>query len=157
MALRTGSPWRDLPPEYGPWQTAYGLFRRCQRQGAWARVLTLLQARPDTAGLITWEVSVDSMVCQDPPARGRRTAGRDQAEGAAWRSRPRAGRDSHAQNSQARRPPRRGRPLPSRTAASGPAREPTAGLPRRHRRPRGRPVTVGAGTCTALHRSYGVS
>ncbi|MFF5536510.1 transposase [Streptomyces cinerochromogenes] len=27
--MRTGAPWRDLPSEYGPWQTVYGLFHRC--------------------------------------------------------------------------------------------------------------------------------
>lgn len=26
--VRTGAPWRDLPSEYGPWQTVYGLFRQ---------------------------------------------------------------------------------------------------------------------------------
>ncbi|MFF7151905.1 transposase [Streptomyces griseoaurantiacus] len=26
--VRTGAPWRDLPSEYGPWQTVYGLLRR---------------------------------------------------------------------------------------------------------------------------------
>ncbi|MFF4369454.1 transposase [Streptomyces sp. NPDC001594] len=24
--VRTGAPWRDLPSEYGPWQTVYGPF-----------------------------------------------------------------------------------------------------------------------------------
>jgi transposase len=62
--VRTGVPWRDLPREYGPWQTVYGLFRRWQRQGVWARLLTLLQARADAAGLITWEVNVDSTICR---------------------------------------------------------------------------------------------
>ncbi|MEV5958220.1 IS5 family transposase [Streptomyces sp. NPDC051987] len=62
--VRTGVPWRDLPCEYGPWQTVYGLFRRWQRQGVWARLLTLLQARADAAGLITWKVNVDSMTCR---------------------------------------------------------------------------------------------
>jgi transposase len=57
---RVGSPWRDVPPLYGPWQTIYGLFRRWQRDGTWARIMTGLQARADTAGLITWDVSVDS-------------------------------------------------------------------------------------------------
>ena len=27
---RTGSPWRDLPERYGPWETAYAVFRRWQ-------------------------------------------------------------------------------------------------------------------------------
>jgi transposase len=26
--LRTGSPWRDLPEEYGSWNSAYSRFRR---------------------------------------------------------------------------------------------------------------------------------
>ncbi|MGO4633054.1 IS5 family transposase [Streptomyces sp. 2RAF24] len=79
--VRTGAPWRDLPPEYGPWQTVYGLFRRWQRQGVWARVLTLLQARADAAGLITWEVSVDSTVCRaHQHAAGARRDGAGQKE-----------------------------------------------------------------------------
>ena len=61
---RTGAPWRDVPPEYGPWQSVYGLFRRWQRDGSWVRVLTALQARADAAGLITWDVSVDSTVAR---------------------------------------------------------------------------------------------
>ncbi|MFF3057382.1 transposase [Streptomyces sp. NPDC057909] len=39
--------WRDLPVEYGPWQTVYGLFRRWQRDGVWSKMLT--EARADTA------------------------------------------------------------------------------------------------------------
>jgi transposase len=57
---RAGVPWRDVPPPYGTWQSAYGLFRRWQRDGTWARILTDLQAMADAAGLITWDVSVDS-------------------------------------------------------------------------------------------------
>jgi transposase len=60
--VRAGAPWRDLPPGYPPWHTAYGLFRRWQLDGTWARVLAGLQARADAAGLITWDVSVDSTV-----------------------------------------------------------------------------------------------
>ncbi|CAL9324665.1 hypothetical protein SUDANB66_06605 (plasmid) [Streptomyces sp. SudanB66_2053] len=62
--VRTGAPWRDLPSEYGPWQTVYGLFRRWQRDGTWPVLLTGLQARADAAGLITWEVNVDSTICR---------------------------------------------------------------------------------------------
>lgn len=40
----------------------YGLFRRWQRDGTWARIVTGLQARADAEGLITWDVSVDSTV-----------------------------------------------------------------------------------------------
>ncbi|MFB7750215.1 IS5 family transposase [Streptomyces sp. NPDC056121] len=62
--VRTGVPWRDLSAEYGRWQTVYGLFRRWQREGVWGRILTVLQARADAAGLITWEVNVDSTICR---------------------------------------------------------------------------------------------
>jgi transposase len=58
--VRTGAPWRDVPAVYGPWQTVYGLFRRWQRAGVWRRILSRLQAHADAAGLITWDVSVDS-------------------------------------------------------------------------------------------------
>ena len=32
---RTGSPWRDLPAEFGPWQTARKRHARFSRDGAW--------------------------------------------------------------------------------------------------------------------------
>ncbi|MCE7002300.1 IS5 family transposase [Kibdelosporangium philippinense] len=62
--VRTGVPWRDLPERYGPWETVYGLFRRWQRDGTWKRILVALQADADAAGLITWDVSVDSTVAR---------------------------------------------------------------------------------------------
>jgi transposase len=62
--IRWGSPWRDVPARYGPWRTVYGLFRRWQRDGTWARILTGLQALADAAGLITWDVSVDSTIAR---------------------------------------------------------------------------------------------
>jgi transposase len=58
--VRAGSPWRDVPARYGPWQTVYGLFRRWQRDGTWARILAGLQTRAEALRLITWQVSVDS-------------------------------------------------------------------------------------------------
>lgn len=61
---RTGIPWRDLPERHGPWETVYGLFRRRQRNGAWHRIFEQLQAQADAKGLITWEVSVDSMIAR---------------------------------------------------------------------------------------------
>lgn len=79
--VRTGVPWRDLPFEYGPWQTVYGLFRRWQRRGVWARLLTLLQAGADAAGLIFWEVNVDSTICRaHQHAAGARRRGAVQKE-----------------------------------------------------------------------------
>ena len=31
--LRTGSPWRDLPEEFGPWKTVYNHFDRWNSDG----------------------------------------------------------------------------------------------------------------------------
>ncbi|MET7364203.1 IS5 family transposase [Streptomyces sp. NPDC005562] len=79
--VRTGAPWRDVPAKYGPWQTVYGLFRRWQRGGVWAQVLTGLQSRADAAGLITWEVNVDSTICRaHQHAAGARRDGQSQKE-----------------------------------------------------------------------------
>ena len=60
--VRAGTPWRDIPAVYGPWETVYGLFRRWQRAGVWRMILSRLQALADAAGLITWDVSVDSTI-----------------------------------------------------------------------------------------------
>nr|WP_329542755.1 transposase [Streptomyces sp. NBC_01358] len=62
--MRTGAPWRYLPWEYGLWQTVYGLFRRWQRDGTRPEPLIRLRARADAAGLITWEINVDSTICR---------------------------------------------------------------------------------------------
>ena len=77
--VRTGSPWRDMPERYGPWETAYGLFRHWQRDGVWADILTRLQAAADAEQIITWDVSVDSTVCRAHQyAAGARKRGGDQ-------------------------------------------------------------------------------
>ncbi|MFJ5685729.1 transposase [Streptomyces sp. NPDC093099] len=39
---RTGAPWRDVPERYGPWDRVHDLFRRRQRDGTWARIVTQL-------------------------------------------------------------------------------------------------------------------
>lgn len=78
---RVGSPWRDVPTLYGPWQTVYGLFRRWQRAGVWRKVVTGLQARADAAGMITWNVSVDSTSARaHQHAAGARNRGQFQVE-----------------------------------------------------------------------------
>ena len=42
--LRTGIPWRDLPPQFGPWSSVYTRFRRWCASGLWARLLAELGA-----------------------------------------------------------------------------------------------------------------
>ncbi|WP_431681305.1 IS5 family transposase [Kitasatospora sp. KL5] len=61
---RAGTPWRDVPERYGPWDRVYDLFRRWQRNGTWKWIFTELQAQADAKGLITWDISVDSTVCR---------------------------------------------------------------------------------------------
>ena len=36
---RTGSPWRELPEQFGPWQTAYERLTRWSSDGTWANLL----------------------------------------------------------------------------------------------------------------------
>lgn len=49
--LRTGAPWRDLPVEYGPWESVYTRFSRWSRNGVFARLLQALALeRHDRAG-----------------------------------------------------------------------------------------------------------
>jgi transposase len=57
---RAGIPWRDLPREYGPWQTVWKRHRRFSLDGTWDEVLAILQAEADAAGEIDWRISVDS-------------------------------------------------------------------------------------------------
>lgn len=42
--LRTGSPWRDLPEEFGAWQTAWRLFDQWNSDGTLDAVLRKLQS-----------------------------------------------------------------------------------------------------------------
>ncbi|QLB64837.1 transposase [Paraburkholderia caribensis] len=39
---RTGSPWRDLPAEFGRWHTVYIRFSRWRSKGVWQRVVNAL-------------------------------------------------------------------------------------------------------------------
>ncbi|MFH9351984.1 transposase [Kitasatospora sp. NPDC017646] len=63
---RAGTPWRDVPERYGPWDRVYDLFRRWQRDDTWTWILEQLRVQADTQGLITGDVSVDSTICRAP-------------------------------------------------------------------------------------------
>jgi transposase len=45
--LRSGSPWRDCPSEYGPYTTIYNRFNRWSRQGVWSEIFYALTGRSD--------------------------------------------------------------------------------------------------------------
>jgi putative transposase len=57
---RTGSPWRELPEQFGPWQTAYEQLTRWNADGTWGWPLARAQADADAAGELNWLVAVDS-------------------------------------------------------------------------------------------------
>ena len=57
---RTGIAWRDLPAEFGPWQTVWKRHHRFSTDGTWDKVLKALQVQADARGQIDWRLSVDS-------------------------------------------------------------------------------------------------
>ena len=50
--LRTGAPWRDLPPDYRKWGTVYQRFIRQRRKGIWEKLLEILIDEPDDEWLM---------------------------------------------------------------------------------------------------------
>ena len=60
--FRTGSPWRDLPAEFGPWQTVWARHRTWSEDGTWDRIHTTLMGQADAAGRVDWSVNVDSTI-----------------------------------------------------------------------------------------------
>jgi transposase len=62
--FRAGIAWRDLPAEFGPWQTVWKWHHRFSTDGTWDRVRSALQAQADAAGGIDWRVSVDSTIAR---------------------------------------------------------------------------------------------
>lgn len=61
---RTGCPWRDLPAEFGPWQTVWKRHRRYSGDGTYDKILAALAADADAREVLEWTVSVDSTVAR---------------------------------------------------------------------------------------------
>jgi transposase len=66
--LTTGARWADMPPRYGPWQTAYDRFVRWRKRGIWSDILTRLQAYQDECGRLEWHFgAADSTIVAAHP------------------------------------------------------------------------------------------
>ena len=50
--MRTGSPWRDLPGEFGAWQTVWRLFDQWNGDGTLDRVLGKLRQLEESNGAL---------------------------------------------------------------------------------------------------------
>jgi transposase len=50
--LRTGAPWRDLPSDYGPWQSVYTRFSRWSQKGVLAALMEALARERDGEGYL---------------------------------------------------------------------------------------------------------
>lgn len=44
---RTGVPWRDLPCEFGSWQTVFTRFDRWSKRGVWRKIFQVLRTDVD--------------------------------------------------------------------------------------------------------------
>src|SRR5580692_10386309 len=78
--LRTGAPWHDLPPRYGPYQTAHRRFQNWVRSGVMERLLlTLAGHLKEAGGLDLKECFVDGTFV---PAK----------KGGVWSAKPSAAR-----------------------------------------------------------------
>lgn len=50
--IRTGAPWRDLPPQYGGWSNTHRRFIRWRDKGVWEEILEGLIDAPDYEWLL---------------------------------------------------------------------------------------------------------
>ena len=74
---RTGSPWRDLPAEFGPWQSVYDRHVRWSRDGTYDRIFAAVHTAADAAQELDWLVAADSslMRVHQHDATARRWSG----------------------------------------------------------------------------------
>ncbi len=71
--LRTGAPWRDLPPDLGDWKNVNRRFCRWRDRGIWEKLLENLIDEPDYEWLM-----IDASHCKvHPHAAGARGGNQD--------------------------------------------------------------------------------
>jgi transposase len=60
--MRTGAPWRDLPPDMGDWSYTHRRFIRWRDKGMWEKLLEILIDAPDYEWLM-----IDASHCKVHP------------------------------------------------------------------------------------------
>ena len=60
--MRTGAPWRDIPPDYGHWSNIHRRFIRWRDKGIWEKLLEILVVEPDYEWLM-----IDASYCKVHP------------------------------------------------------------------------------------------
>ena len=71
--LRTGEPWRDLPPDYGGWSNTHRRFTRWRDKNTWGKFLEILISEPD----FEWLMIDASHIKVHPHAAGARGGNQD--------------------------------------------------------------------------------
>ena len=71
--LRTGAPWRDLPPDYGDWKNTHRRFCRWRDKGIWERIIEPLVDAPD----YEWLMIDASHIKVHPHAAGAKGGNQD--------------------------------------------------------------------------------
>jgi transposase len=71
--LRTGAPWRDLPPDYGDWKNTHRRFCRWRDKGIWEKILEPLVDAAD----YEWLMIDASHIKVHPHAAGARGGNQD--------------------------------------------------------------------------------
>jgi transposase len=71
--MRTGAPWRDLPPSYGDWKNTHRRFSRWRDKGIWEKLLEKIIDEPD----YEWLMIDASFIKVHPHATGTKGTNQD--------------------------------------------------------------------------------
>jgi len=72
--LRVGMPWRELPAEFGPWQTVWKRHRRFCADGTLALILGCLQSEADLVAQLAQLASCQKTQQGPKPTESHRSA-----------------------------------------------------------------------------------
>lgn len=103
---KTGAPWRDLPEDFGHWNSLWRRFDRWAKKGVWRRVFAVLQD-PD----LEWVILDSTAIRAHPHAAGAKKNGRPRgASRSGPGAEPRRAHDQDPRRHQRARPSRQGPP-----------------------------------------------